>query len=224
VGDETILKGVFKDGAMVASVIQKGETARIMLKGAEPGTPSFKADLKKAADGCRPHVEKFAERELCAVVVQNPSAAEAEAVAPEDLAAMGLTKLSLMDAGCGIVLRAVEAEPAPTALAYGSLRSSSGLPDQPGQVDVPPSFPRRSYKELSDPQKKVFEAAAQVAGRGLVRLVCFQDGDLKLAVSVKDSPPPRARSVLVPLAQFADDLAKGGSFDDLVKRLGQLRT
>ncbi|MBV8879416.1 MAG: hypothetical protein JO332_05610, partial [Planctomycetaceae bacterium] len=47
---------------------------------------------------------------------------------------------------------------------------------------------------------------------------------LKLIVTVKDAPPPRARSILVPLGQFADELAKGLSFDDLVKKLGQLRT
>ncbi len=222
--DENILKGVFKEGAMVASVIQKGDLARIMLKGAEPGSATFKADLRKAADGCKPHVEKFAERELCAVCEQNPAAAETEALAAEDLQAMGLTKLSFMDRNCGIATRVVEAEPAPVSLAYGSLRSSSGLPDQPGQVEIPANLPRKSYRDLSDPQKKVYEAAAQVAGRGLVRLVCFEDGDLRLAVSVKDAPPPRARSVLVPLGLFAKDLAGGASLDEIGKRLAQLRT
>src|SRR5687768_5093924 len=98
--DENILKGVFKEGAMVASVIQKGENARIMLKGAEPGDASFKDDLKKAADGCKPHVEKFAERELCAVLIKDAAGAEAASLSQEDLQAMGLTKLTLMDANC----------------------------------------------------------------------------------------------------------------------------
>jgi len=91
-------------------------------------------------------------------------------------------------------------------------------------ADIPADLSRKIHKDLSDPQKKVYEAAAQVAGRGLIRMVCVDDGGLKLAVAVKDAPPPRARTVLVPLGQFAEELTKGLSFEDLVKKLGQLRT
>jgi hypothetical protein len=221
-GDETVLKGVFKDGGLVASVIQKPDVARILVKGAEPG-PSFKDSVKKVADGCKPHVEKFGERELCAVLVQNPDA-EGIDLTQDEIGGLGLTKVTAMDGNCGIVVRVVEAEPAPIPLAYTSLRSSSGLPDQPGMAEIPATLPRKSHKDLSDPQKKVYEAAAQVAGRGLVRMVCIDDGGLKLIVTVKDAPPPRARSVCVPLGLFADDLAGGTSFDEIVKRLAQLRT
>lgn len=221
-GDETVLKGVFKDGGLVASVIQKPDVARILVKGAEPG-PSFKESVRKVADGCKPHVEKFGERELCAVLVQNPDA-ESIDLTQDEIGGFGLTKVTAMDGNCGIVVRVVEAEPAPIALAYTSLRSSSGLPDQPGMAEIPATLPRKSHKDLTDSQKKVYEAAAQVAGRGLLRMVCVDDGGLKLIVTVKDAPPPRARSVSVPLGQFADDLAGGTSFDEIVKRLAQLRT
>jgi len=222
-GDETVLKGVFKDGALVASVIQKPDLARILVKGAEPG-PTFKDDLRKVAEGCKPHVEKFSERELCAVLIANPGQAETVDFTPEEITGYGLTKITLMDGTCGLIVRVVEAEPAPISLAYTSLRSSSGLPDQPGMADIPADLSRKIHKDLSDPQKKVYEAAAQVAGRGLIRMVCVDDGGLKLAVAVKDAPPPRARTVLVPLGQFAEELTKGLSFEDLVKKLGQLRT
>ena len=221
---ENILKGVFKEGALVASVIQKEGHAKIMLKGAEPGDPAFLELLQKTATACAPHVKDYAERELCAVMMASPATAEAAAVDAAALEGMGLTRLSLMDGSCGVVVRAIEAEPAPSSLAYGSLRSSNGLPDQPGLVDIPADFPRKAHKDLSDPQKKVYEAAAQMAGRGLMRLVAFEDGELKLAVSVKDAPPPRARSVLVPLGAFAKDLAGGTSYEDVAKRMGQLRT
>ena len=222
-GDETVLKGVFKDGGLVASVIQKPDVARILVKGAEPG-PEFKDAVRKVADGCKPHVEKFAERELCAVLVASPGQAESIDFTQDEIGGYGLTKVTAMDGTCGIVVRVVEAEPAPIPLAYTSLRSSSGLPDQPGMAEIPADLPRKTHKDLSDTQKKVYEAAAQVAGRGLIRMVCIDDGGLKLIVSVKDAPPPRARTVLVPLGQFADELAKGLSFEDLVKKLGQLRT
>jgi hypothetical protein len=221
-GDETVLKGVFKDGGLVASVIQKPDIARILVKGAEPG-PSFKDSVKKVADGCKPHVEKFGERELCAVLVQNPDAEGIE-LTQDEIGGFGLTKVTAMDGNCGIVVRVVEAEPAPITLAYTSLRSSSGLPDQPGMAEIPSALPRKSHKDLTDPQKKVYEAAAQVAGRGLLRMVCVDDGGLKLVVTLKDAPPPRARSVCVPLGLFADDLASGTSFEEIVKRLSQLRT
>jgi hypothetical protein len=91
-------------------------------------------------------------------------------------------------------------------------------------ADVPATLTRKAHKDLSDTQKKVYEAAAQVAGRGLIRMICIDDGGLKLIISVKDAPPPRARTVLVPLGQFAEELAGGLSFEDLVKKLGQLRT
>lgn len=221
-GDETVLKGVFKDGGLVASVIQKPDAARILVKGAEPG-PSFKESVRKVADGCKPHVEKFGERELCAVLVQNPDA-ESIDLTQDEIGGFGLTKVTAMDGNCGIVVRVLEAEPAPIPLAYTSLRSSSGLPDQPGMAEIPATLPRKSHKDLTDPQKKVYEAAAQVAGRGLLRMVCVDDGGLKLVVTVKDAPPPRARSVCVPLGLFADDLAAGTPFDEIVKRLSQLRT
>lgn len=222
-GDETVLKGVFKDGGLVASVIQKPDVARILVKGAEPGA-SFKDDVRKVAEGCKPHVEKFGERELCAVLVANPGQAESIDFTQDEIGGYGLTKVTAMDGTCGIVIRQVEAEPAPIPLAYTSLRSSSGLPDQPGMAEIPAELPRKTHKDLNDTQKKVYEAAAQVAGRGLIRMVCVDDGGLKLVVTVKDAPPPRARSVLVPLGQFAQELAGGLSFEDLVKKLGPLRT
>ena len=55
-------------------------------------------------------------------------------------------------------------------------------------------------------------------------MICVDDGGIKLVVTVKDAPPPRARTVLVPLGQFAEELAGGLSFEDLVKKLNQLRT
>jgi hypothetical protein len=222
--EDTVLKGVFKEGPLIASVIQKAESARIMLKGAEPNDPAFKESVRKAADGCRAHVEKFPTRDLCAVTLENAGAAEAVALSEEDLRAMGLTGLSVMDANCGVPVRVFEAEPAPTPLPYGSLRASSGLPDQPGIVEIPADFPRKAYRELSDPQKQVFEAAAKAAGRGLLRIVCFEDGGLKCAVTVRDMPPPRARSVLVPLGDYAQEVARGASLDEIARRLQQLRT
>lgn len=221
---DNILKGVFKEGALVASVIQKEGHAKIMLKGAEPGDPAFADSISKAAAACKPHVQDYAERELCAVAMTGAGNAESVPVGQPELEAMGLTKLSVMDGACGVVVRVVEAEPAPTSLAYGSLRASSGLPDQPGLVEIPPAFPRKQHKDLGDAQKKVFEAAAQVAGRGILRMVAFEDGELKLAVTVKDAPPPRARSVLVPLQAFADDLSKGAAYEEIAKRMLQLRT
>jgi len=222
-GDETVLKGVFKDGGLVASVIQKPDIARILVKGAEPGA-TFKEDVRKVAEGCKAHVEKFGERELCAVLVTNPGQAESIDFTQEEIGGYGLTKITAMDGTCGIVVRVVEAEPAPISLAYTSLRSSNGLAYQPGMAEIPANLPRKSHKDLTDSQKKVYEAAAQVAGRGLIRMVCIDDGGLKLVVSVKDAPPPRARTVLVPLGQFAEELAGGLTFEDLVKKLGQLRT
>jgi hypothetical protein len=222
-GDETVLKGIFKDGGLVASVIQKPDSARILVKGAEPGA-TFKDDVRKVAEGCKAHVEKFGERELCAVLVTNPGNAESIEFTQDEIGGYGLTRVTAMDGTCGIVVRVVEAEPAPISLAYTSLRSSSGLPDQPGMAEVPVALPRKTHRDLSDHQKKVYEAAAQVAGRGLIRMVCIDDGGLKLIVTVKDAPPPRARSILVPLGAFADELAGGLSFEGLVKKLGQLRT
>lgn len=221
---DNILKGVFKEGALVASVIQKEGYAKIMLKGAEPGDAAFAESLSKTAAACKPHVQDYAERELCAVAMTGAGHAETLAIGQAEIEAMGLTRLSVMDGACGVVVRVVEADPAPIPLAYGSLRSSAGLPDQPGIVDIPASFPRKAHKDLGDSQKKVFEAAAQVAGRGILRMVAFEDGELKLAVTVKDAPPPRARSVLVPLQAYADDLSKGAAYEEIAKRMLQLRT
>ncbi len=224
---ENILKGVFKDGPLVASVIQKDDLAKIMLKGAEcmrPQDSDFAATLKRVADGCRPHIEKFAERELCAVLVANPAGAEYAEFGPEEMQGFGLTKISAMDGTCGIVTRVCDGEPLPTPLAYGSLAGGGAMSNQPGLVSIPANLPRKLHKDLTPPQKKVFEVAAQVAGRGLIRLVCFEDGDLKMAVTVKDFPPPRGRSVLVPMAILAGDVDNGLPLEEIVRRLSALRT
>src|SRR5258706_242140 len=84
-GDETVLKGIFKDGGLVASVIQKPDIARILVKGAEPGA-TFKDDVRKVAEGCKAHIEKFGERELCAVLVANPGQAEGIEFSQEQIA------------------------------------------------------------------------------------------------------------------------------------------
>ena len=36
--EQKVLKGVYKEGGVIASVIQKDDTARIMVKGAEPSS------------------------------------------------------------------------------------------------------------------------------------------------------------------------------------------
>jgi len=104
-GDETVLKGVFKDGGLVASVIQKPDIARILVKGADG--PSFKDNVRKVADGCKSHVEKFSERELCAVLVTNPGEAEGIDLTQDEIGGFGLTKVTAMDGNCGIVVRVV---------------------------------------------------------------------------------------------------------------------
>lgn len=218
-GDDKVLKGVFKDGALIASVIQKEGLARIMLKGAEPGDGAFAGALAKAAAACKEYVAAFEARELCAVVAQ-PAGAETVEVAPGPL---GLTRVTIMDADCGQVIRAFEDEPAPMQLPYSSLKQDTrALPNQPGMATIPADIPRKIYRELSEPQRQVFSAAAQIAGRGLLRITCVEDEGLRLVVVVRDMPPPRARSAIVPLGALADELAKGTPLDEIAKRLRAL--
>jgi hypothetical protein len=226
-GQPTVLKGVFKEGAMIASVVQQDGTAKIMLKGAEPAGPgdaSFNAALKKVSEACKPHTSSFETRELVAVLLQSQALAEHVQIAPEEVSGMGLTQVSLMDADCGAIIRVIDSEPAPIPLAYGSLRAGGDMADQPGIVLIPELYPRKTFKQLVPPQQQVYGAAAQVAGRGLLKLVCVEDEGLKLAVTVRDCPPPRARTVLVPLSKLAEALAAGTALDEIGKRLGRLRT
>jgi len=226
-GAPNILKGVFKEGAMVASVVQQDTTAKIMLKGAEPAGPgdaAFVAALKRAAEACKPHTASFETRELCAVLLQRQALSEQVQIAPEEISGMGLTGISLMDGDCGILLRVIDAEPAPIPLAYTSLRAGGDMADQPGIAVISDAIPRKTYKQLPPPQQQVFGAAAQVAGRGLLRLVCVEDDGVKLVVTVRDCPPPRARTVLIPLTRFAADLAGGTPIDEIGKRLFSLKT
>ncbi len=225
-GPPNILKGVFKEGAMVASVVQQDTAAKIMLKGAEPAGPgdaAFTGALQRVAEACKPHTSAFETRELCAVLLQRQALAEQVRISPEEIAGMGLTQVSLMDGDCGIVVRVIDGEPAPIPLAYGSLRAGGDMADQPGIVAIPDLYARRTYKDLAPPQQKVYGAAAQLAGRGLLQLVCLDDEGLRLAVTVRDCPPPRARTVLVPLAKLAADMAGGAARDERGKRLGRRR-
>ncbi len=223
----SVLKGVYREGSMIASVIQEEASARIMLKGAEPGVPrdpAFLAQLKQCVQGCWQHIEKFEKRELHAVFVQRPAQAEHVDLSTDDLKGMGLQRVAVMDGDCGIVIRSCDVDPPATSLAYGSLRAGAGgVLVQPGRVDIPPALIRRTHKDLTPPQKQVYEAAVQMAGQALMKCVCLEDEGLKMAITVKDLPPARARSVLFPLGAYADDVAKGAPLEEIAKRLNVVR-
>lgn len=221
--DPKVLKGVFKEGALIASVIQQDESSRIMLKGAEAGEAGFLDALKKAAAACKEHVAAFAKRELCAVLVQSGGKAEAVTIPPAELQAMGLTRLALMDGDCGVVVRAFDTDPVPTPLAYASLRAGGTMALQPGSANVPDSMPRKAYRDLSPSQQKVFGVAAQLSARSLLKLFCFEDEGLRMVVVLWDLPPARGKSVLVPLGDLAKELDGGAPIEEIAKRLAPLR-
>ncbi len=226
-GNPTVLKGVYKDGSVVASVVQQDSNAKIMLKGAEPnlpGDPAFKEGIKKATQACWEHIEKFEHRELCAVLVARPGQAEHVDLTAEDIKAMGLERVNVMDGDCGIVVRVCENTPPAVPLAYASLRAGSGpLCIQPGRVDVPAALIRKTHKELTPPQKQVYEIAVQMAADSLQKLVCVEDEGLKMVLTVRDLPPARARSIMFPLGAFADDLGRGAPPEEIAKRLVPVR-
>lgn len=224
--EEKVLKGVYREGSTVASVILKEETARIMLKGVDPASPrdpAFTESLKKVLETCKPHIGTFEKRELTAVLVERPALAEYLPLGPEELQALGITKFTILDGSCGIAIRVVENDPPPTPLAYASLAASAELSFQPGMATIPLPMARKCYKDLTPPQQKVFEVTAQVAGRSVMRLVCIDDQGIKLVATLIDLPPPRGRSVIVPLGKFADELAGGASLESIAQKLAPLR-
>ncbi len=226
-GDAKVLKGVFKEGSMMASVIQDGTSARVMLKGAEPNVPrdpTFLIALKKVAQVCAEHIANFSTREICAVLLQRPTQAEHIEVSADDIRAMGLTAVLAMDGDSGLVVRRCDESPPPTPLPYSSLRSGPGIAQQPGLVEVPAAFIRKTYRELNAHQQQVFAAAAQIARESLLRILCLEDEGLKLVVAVKDLPPARARSLSIPISEYAADLARGAPLEEIAKRLQALQS
>src|SRR5262245_18865309 len=119
-----ILRGIFKDGPLVASaIIEPDGSARLMVNGAEPlmaGDPSFNDKLRKIAAECKGKLEGATKVELHAVLVR-AALAEQVTFKPEDLGAMGLRRIVLLDADCGLALRVFDEDPAPVTLSYESL-------------------------------------------------------------------------------------------------------
>jgi hypothetical protein len=228
-GDSKIYRGIYKDGPVVASaVIDASGSARLMVKGAEPlmpFDPAFTDRLKKIAAECRSHLEGAKYFEIHAVLVRAAGLAEQVNFKPDDLATMGVRRIVLLDGESGMTLRVFDEDPIPTLLSYESLRAdlSGVIPDQPGLVDVPPRYTRKLHRDLTEDEKKVFEMAVQRAGRGLMKLVIVEDGDLKLAVTLKDLPPARARSVILPLSELGKEVAGGLSVEQLANKLEIVR-
>lgn len=223
-GERKILKGVFKEGTMIASVVQEDGKASIMLKGAEPNMPrdpAFTECLQRAAKACFEHIANFPSRELCSVLVQRPSQAEFVDINPDDVKSMGVGTIKVMDGDCGLSVRVCDADPLPVPLAYASLRAGAIMVAQPGRVEIPSNLPRKTYKDLSPSQKQVFEAAVQLSGPALLKIVCVEDPVAALVVALKDLPPSRARSVILPLAELAEEVDKGAKIEDVVKKLQQ---
>lgn len=223
---QNVIKGAYKEGGVVASVVQKDGEAKILVKGIEPKGPddaAFVGELKKVADGCRDHLKDFKEREICAVLVHDPASAEHVNLSADQIQELGLTRVSVMDGNCGLTIRVCEAAPPATPLAFASLVGGGDLAPQPGLVSIPPEHARKAYKDLTDPQKKVYEAAVQVMSEWLVQLVCISHDGLKLVATVRDSPPARAHSVLVPLGTLADQFSNGTALEEIGNRLHSLR-
>jgi hypothetical protein len=227
--DPKILRGIFKDGPLVVSaVIEADGSAKLMVKGAEPlvpADPSFNEKLKKIAKECKGKLEGAERVEIHAVLTQAPGLAEHVMFKPEELASMGVRRVVLLDGGCGLALRTCDEDPAPVTLSYESLRAdlSGSIPDQPGLVDVPSRYTRKLHRDLTEHEKKVYEMAVQRAGRGLMKLIVVEDGDLKLAVALKDLPPARARSVILPLSELGKEVAGGLSVEALANKLEIVR-
>lgn len=222
-----VLKGVYKEGPAVASVIIEADgRARILVKGIEPKIPrdpAFAQGLRRVIDAVRDHLVECTDIELCAVMTQSPGMAEHAMLTAEELRSLGVARLTAMDGDCGLIVRTSDTDPPPVALAYASLRAGRGIPEQPGLVEVPPAHPRKTYKALSAPQQQMYGALVQMTGRSLLKLVVFEDEGLKAAVGLRDLPPARARSVLVPFGDLATEVAGGAKLEDVAGKLTVLK-
>ena len=179
---DNVLKGVFREGDIIASVVQSETSARILVKGVEPTAPgdaAFIESIKKVVEGCKEHVSEYSEREFCAVLGAHPEQAEHIEFSAEQIEQLGLTRITAMDGHCGMIIRACEAEPPPLPLAYASLTGSGDLATQPGMTTVPPDFERKTYKDLNDSEKKVFDIAVQLMDRAVMRIVCLVNEKLQ---------------------------------------------
>ena len=224
-----VLRGIYKDGPVVVSaIIEADKSARLMVKGAEPltaGDPSFNEWLRKIVKECKSHIGGSERVEIHAVLVRAPVLAEHVSIKPEELESLGVRKVVLLDGDSGMTLRVFDDDPKPVSLSYESLRAdlTGTVPNQPGLVDVPARYTRKLHRDLSDQEKKVFEMTVQRAGRGLMKLVIVEDGDLKLAVGLKDLPPARARSVILPLSELGKEVAGGMGLEQLANKLEIVR-
>jgi len=220
--EQRILKGIYKEGTVVASAIIEPEgNARLMVKGAEPKEPkdeAFTKQLKTIASKCKKELADAKSVEICAVL-SSAGLAEHVAIPPETLKEMGIARVLLLDAECGLPIRVCDDDTAPVSLAYESLRAAGDLKEQPGCVEIGDGYARKVYKDLSPGERKVFEAVVQLAGRGLMKIVCLEDETLKMALALKDFPPARARSVVVPLGALGKEITGGATIEKVAKKL-----
>jgi len=221
--EQRILKGIYKEGTVVASAIIEPEgNARLMVKGAEPKDSkdeSFTKQLKTIASKCKKELADAKSVEICAVLAANAEMAEHVSIPPETLKEMGVTRILLLDAECGLPIRVCDDDTAPVSLAYESLRAAGDLKEQPGCVEIADRYTRKLYKDLNPGERKVFEAVVQMAGRGLMKIVCLEDETLKMALALKDFPPARARSVIVPLGDLGKEITGGATIEKVAKKL-----
>lgn len=211
--EKRVLKGIFKEGTLVASIVIVDEkAATIYCKGAEPTMPmdtGFIALLKRVTDATREHTAKCEDRSLVTVFEQRPSLMDQMMVSPSEVEAMGVRFVAAMDADSGFILARYLSEPLATPLAYTSLKASPFGTLQPGRCDLPATFKRYAYRELQQPGKDVVGVAVQLAGDGLLRLQMFEDGGLRIMATLRDFPPARAKAALYDMGPLMD-LAKAG--------------
>jgi len=225
--EKRVLKGVYKEGTLVCSIVIVDEkSATIYCKGMEPAMPmdpNFIAVLKRVAEGTREHVAKCDERVMLTLFEQRPSMMDQMAISPSEVEQMGVRFVGAMDAESGFTFARYLPEPLPTSLAYTSLKASPYGSSQPGRVDLPAKFKRLPWKELPQPARDVVGVAVQVSGEGLLRLVCIEDEGYKLLATIRDFPPARARAALYSLDTLMDAVKAGKQPIEIATMLQALR-
>ena len=225
--EKRVLKGVFKDGTLVASIVIVDEkTATIYCKGAEPAMPmdpNFIALLKRAAEGTREHVTKCDDRSMVTVFEKRPTLMDQIQISPSDVEAMGVRFVGAMDADCGFVFDRYLSEPLATPLAYTSLKASPYGTLQPGRCDLPATYKRIAYRELQQQAKDVIGVAVQLSGEGLMRLQVFEDDGLKILATLRDFPPARAKAALYDLNVLVEAVKAGKQPIDIANMMGSFR-
>ena len=213
--ERTVREGVWKEGRISVSLALTGtQAAQLMVVGLElrerTEVPRFTRDLIRIGSECLPLTQAAARRQIFVALTEGHRWTEFLELTPADLSAAGVDHVMIVDNATGVPIRILPGTPlSATLLPYDQVRSDTAVGGFGGAPLIADGLERLNLSDLSAEMRIVVTVAVDVYRRQLRRVVLFQDGGVRMALTFAVAAPPGAATLLLDLTALGGEVSRG---------------